>query len=336
MRILVTGGAGYIGSHTAIRLLETGYDVTILDDLSSGHKEAVDRIEQLTGKKIELYVGDISDRVLLRKLFAASKIDAVIHFAGKKSVEDSVTQAAYYFAENVGGTAVLCNAMQEAGVSRIVYSSTCQVYGDKVVPALHEEMSADPVNPYGDTKYCSEKLLQWLAIGSGWSSVALRYFNPIGAHESGMIGEDQKNAKNIIPILLEIADGKRAKLQVFGTDYPTPDGTCLRDYIHIMDLADAHISAMEWATKNRGWLMCNVGNGIGGSVFDIRTAFEQACGKPIPFETTARRAGDPAILVADPTKAQSVLGWSGKLSLFEACHSAWQWHLKNPDGYVKR
>ncbi len=336
MAILVTGGAGFIGSHTCVELLNAGYETIIIDNLCNSKRESVNRIEKITGKKVKFYQCDIRDRAGLDKVFAENSIDAVIHFAGLKAVGESCQKPLEYYENNIGGTVILCEAMRDAGVKKIVFSSSATVYGEQNVSPLREDMpEGKTTNPYGTTKLYIERILRdTYAADNDWSVCLLRYFNPIGAHKSGDIGEDPKGIpNNLAPYILQVAIGKRDHLSVFGDDYPTPDGTGVRDYIHVVDLALGHIKAVEKIIGEKGCFTYNLGTGTGYSVLDVLHSFEKACGKPIKYEIAPRRPGDIAVCYSDPSKAERELGWKAERTLDDMCEDSWRWQSKNPDGY---
>ena len=333
--ILVTGGAGYIGSHTCVRLLELGYDVVVLDNFSNSCAEAVRRVEDIARREVVLVEGDINDAALLDRLFQTHKVDAVIHFAGLKAVGESVAQPLRYYHNNVSGTVVLCEAMQRAGVKNMVFSSSATVYGDPATVPIREDFPTSATNPYGRSKLMIEELLGDLYVADdSWNIALLRYFNPVGAHSSGRIGEDPADIpNNLMPYIAQVAVGRREHLNVFGSDYPTPDGTGVRDYIHVMDLAEGHVKALEWLDRDLGIKAFNLGTGKGYSVLDMLYAFEKACGHKLPYVLTDRRPGDVACCYADPTLAAEELGWRAELSLEAMCADAWRWQSNNPKGY---
>jgi UDP-glucose 4-epimerase len=338
MKILVTGGAGYIGSHTCVELLNNGYEVVVLDNLSNASEEALKRVEKITGKSLAFYKGDMLDRTYCEKIFAEHKIDAVIHFAGLKAVGESVQKPWEYYYNNIAGTLVLCDVMRKAGCKNIVFSSSATVYGDPAfVPITEECPKGQITNPYGQTKGMLEQVLTDLHVGDPeWNVVLLRYFNPIGAHESGLIGEDPKGIpNNLVPYIAQVAVGKRECLHVFGDDYPTPDGTGVRDYIHVVDLAVGHVRALEKMQDTKGVLVYNLGTGKGYSVLDVLHAYEKACGKTLPYQVEPRRAGDIPTCYSDPSKAEKELGWTAKRGIEEMCADSWKWQSMNPDGYGK-
>ncbi|MDX9687542.1 UDP-glucose 4-epimerase GalE [Halopseudomonas formosensis] len=333
--ILVTGGAGYIGSHTCVRLLELGYEVVVLDNFSNSSAEAVRRVEDIARREVVLVEGDINDAALLDRLFQTHKVDAVIHFAGLKAVGESVAQPLRYYQNNVSGTVVLCEAMQRAGVKNMVFSSSATVYGDPATVPIREDFPTSATNPYGRSKLMIEELLGDLYVADdSWNIALLRYFNPVGAHSSGRIGEDPADIpNNLMPYIAQVAVGRREHLNVFGSDYPTPDGTGVRDYIHVMDLAEGHVKALEWLDRDLGIKAFNLGTGKGYSVLDMLHAFEKACGHKLPYVLTDRRPGDVACCYADPTLAAEELGWRAELSLEAMCADAWRWQSNNPKGY---
>ena len=333
--ILVTGGAGYIGSHTCIRLLESGYRVVVLDNFSNSSREAVRRVEDIARHAVILIEGDINDAVLLDQLFQDHAIDAVIHFAGLKAVGESVAQPLRYYHNNVSGTVVLCQAMQRAGVRNMVFSSSATVYGDPASLPIREDFPTSATNPYGRSKLMIEEMLGDLHVAdNSWNLALLRYFNPVGAHPSGRIGEDPADIpNNLMPYIAQVAVGRRERLSVYGSDYPTPDGTGVRDYIHVMDLAEGHVRALQWLERGLGIQAFNLGTGKGYSVLDMLHAFERACGRELPYTLTDRRPGDVASCYADPTLAERELGWRAGLDLEAMCADAWRWQSTNPDGY---
>ena len=336
MRILVTGGAGYIGSHTSIVLLEQGHEVVIVDNLCNSSAEALRRVEDLTGKQIAFYPADVRDREAVEPIFRTHSIDCVIQFAGLKAVGESVQKPLEYYDNNVGGTVTLCRVMAEAGCKRIVFSSSATVYGMNNPSPLKEDMPTGAVtNPYGRTKYIIEEILKDVCVSDpAWTAVLLRYFNPIGAHESGRIGEDPNGIpNNLMPYIAKVAVGKLEKVHVFGNDYPTPDGTGVRDYIHVVDLARGHVCAIRKLETGCGLFICNLGTGKGYSVLDVIHAFSKACGKEIPYVIDPRRPGDIAECYADPTKAKNELGWVAEYGIEEMCADSWNWQKNNPDGY---
>ncbi len=336
MKILVTGGAGYIGSHTCIELLNAGYEVVILDNFYNSSPEVLKRIRELAGKDFDFCECDIRDRKGLDKVFAEHKINAVIHFAGLKAVGESVRKPLEYYENNVGGTVTLCEAMRDAGCKKIVFSSSATVYGMNNPSPLNETMKiGGTTNPYGTTKYMIELILQDLYTSDNdWSVALLRYFNPIGAHESGRIGENPNGIpNNLMPYITQVAVGKLDHLNVFGDDYDTPDGTGVRDYIHVVDLALGHIKAVEKIADSKGVCIYNLGTGVGYSVLDVVKAFEKTSGKEIKYEIVPRRPGDLATVYSDPTKAKKELGWVAERGLEKMCEDSWRWQKNNPEGY---
>jgi len=333
--VLVTGGAGYIGSHTVLRLLEDGYPVLVLDNLSNSGRESLRRVEEITGAKAPLVEGDIRDQALLARLFEENDIGSVIHFAGLKAVGESVSQPMRYYDCNVVGSLRLLEAMERAGVKTLVFSSSATVYGDPASVPIREDFPLSATNPYGATKLHIEDMLRDLHISDGgWCIALLRYFNPVGAHESGLIGEDPTGIpSNLLPYIAQVAVGKRDRLSVFGGDYPTPDGTGVRDYIHVMDLAQGHLDALRSLQDEGRLLTINLGTGQGYSVLEMVEAFAKAAGRKIPYEVMARRPGDVASCYADPEQAEQVLGWKALRSVDDMCRDHWLWQKKNPDGY---
>lgn len=336
MTILVTGGTGFIGSHTCVELLNAGYDVVIADNLYNSKELVVDRIEQITGKRPRFYNIDVTDKKAVNGLFEKEKIDAAIHFAGYKAVGESTRKPIEYYHNNLESTLVLTDAMRSHGCKKIIFSSSATVYGDPAfVPITEECPLGETTNPYGATKSMQERILTdiWKADNE-WNVMLLRYFNPIGAHESGLIGEDPKGIpNNLLPYVAQVALGKLEKVHVFGNDYDTPDGTGVRDYIHVVDLAKGHVKAIEGMEKLSGVNIFNLGTGHGYSVLDIIHAFSKACGKELPYVIDARRPGDIATCYCDPTKAKEVLGWVAEKNLDDMCRDSWNWQQKNPDGY---
>lgn len=335
MKVLVTGGAGYIGSHTVLVLLEAGHEVCVVDNLSNSSEESLRRVKELTGKSADFYNIDIRDKDALTKVIAGKGFDSVIHFAALKAVGESVSLPLKYYQNNITGTLVLCEVMKEQGVKNIVFSSSATVYGDPHTVPITEDFPLQATNPYGRTKLMMEYILTDLNVADPSFSVALlRYFNPIGAHESGRIGEDPNGIpNNLLPFIAQVAVGKLEKLSVFGDDYDTPDGTGVRDYIHVVDLADGHLKALEALAASPGNITCNLGTGHGYSVLDMVKAFETASGKPVAYEIKARRPGDIAECYADPAYAKEILGWEAKRGIEEMCQDAWRWQSQNPDGY---
>ena len=333
-KILVTGGAGFIGSHTCVELLESGYEVLILDNLCNSKEESVNRIEQITGKKVKFYKTDMLDLDGMAEIFEKNEISAVIHFAGLKAVGESVEKPLEYYHNNITGTVNLLRVMKRYGCKTIVFSSSATVYGVNNKAPYTEDMPTSATNPYGYTKVMIEQILHDLTVpDSEWSVAALRYFNPIGAHKSGLIGEDPNGIpNNLVPYIAQVASGRLAKLRVFGNDYDTPDGTGVRDYIHVVDLAKGHISALKYALEHKGFTPVNLGTGKGSSGLDVVKAYERACGKEIPVEITARRAGDIATSYADTSLAKKLLGWEAELDIDDMCRDSWNFTVKNPEG----
>lgn len=337
MAVLVTGGAGYIGSHTCVQLLEAGYDVVVLDNLSNSKQEALDRVNSISGKRFEFIKGDILDIDLLDRVFTDYTIDSVIHFAGLKAVGESVAKPLLYYHNNVAGSITLFEAMQKHNVKNIVFSSSATVYGISDRMPIGEDAALGPINPYGRTKYMIEEILRDIyASDNGWNVILLRYFNPVGAHPSGLIGEDPNGIpNNLMPYISQVAVGKLKDVNVFGDDYPTPDGTGIRDYIHVMDLADGHLKALEKLKDSPGAVVYNLGTGKGTSVFEMIDAFYRASGREIPYRVTSRRPGDAAECYADPSKAAKELGWAARRGIFEMCRDSWNWQSQNPEGYTE-
>lgn len=335
MRILVTGGAGYIGSHTSVLLAEAGHDVVIVDNLANSRIEAVRRVSELAGRAVDFRQVDLLDEPELDRTFAEAAPEAVIHFAGLKAVGESVAQPHRYYTVNVGGALALTKAMDAHGCRTIVFSSSATVYGGHPVMPLHEDAPTGATNPYGRTKLMIEQILADLhAADDSWHVASLRYFNPVGAHPTGRIGEDpQGTPNNLVPYIAQVAVGRREKLQVFGDDYDTPDGTGVRDYIHVLDLASAHLAALQRLEEVGGHHVWNLGTGKGHSVLEVVRAFERASGRPIPYEVTGRRSGDIATCYADPELANTELGWQADHPLDAMCADTWRWQSQNPDGY---
>lgn len=337
MNVLVTGGAGYIASHTNLQLLDVGYSVVVVDDLSNSSRESIRRVEKLTGKEISFYEGDILDKDLLKEIFDKEDIDAVIHFAGLKAVGESVEKPLEYYKNNVQGTITLLEVMKDAGVKDMVFSSSATVYGDPETVPIREDFPLSVTNPYGRTKLMIEDILRDLyQSDDSWNIAILRYFNPIGAHESGEIGEDPNGIpNNLVPYVAKVAIGSLEKINVFGNDYDTPDGTGVRDYIHVVDLAIGHIKAIEKLHKDKpGIVTYNLGTGVGYSVLDVIKNYEKACGKKLPYVITERRPGDIGTCYADPSKAYEELGWKAERGIEEMCRDSYRWQSKNPDGYL--
>ena len=337
MSILITGGAGFIGSHTCVEMLNSGYDVVVVDNLDNSSSESLDRVEKITGKKVKFYKEDVRNREALRKIFTENSIEAVIHFAGLKAVGESVREPIMYYDNNLINTLVLLETMNEFGVKKIVFSSSATVYGVATEMPLVEGMSLGSINPYGRTKLFIEHILTDLyAADKDWCVALLRYFNPIGAHKSGLIGEDPKGIpNNLMPYISQVAVGKLDKLHVFGNDYKTIDGTGVRDYIHVVDLALGHVKAIEWVLKNTGCEPFNLGTGNGTSVLQLRDAFVKATGVDVPYVIDPRRPGDPDEVYANADKAKKVLGWTAKYGIEEMCEDTWRWQKNNPNGFEK-
>lgn len=335
MSILVTGGTGYIGSHTCVELLDAGHDVIVVDNLSNSKIKAIDHIEGITGKTLKFYKLDILNREGMYNVFEENDIEAVIHFAGLKAVGESVEEPLRYYQNNITGTLVLCEAMQRYGVKNMVFSSSATVYGMDNESPLTEDLPLSATNPYGWTKIMIEQILRDIYASDGtWSIVLLRYFNPIGAHESGRLGEDPNGIpNNLMPYITQVAAGKRKMLNIFGNDYDTYDGTGIRDYIHVVDLAKGHLKALQKVIESNGIDAYNLGTGIGYSVLDVVKAFEKATGKEIPYIMADRRAGDIASCYADPSKAYRELGWKAEKDIYDMCKDAWRWQVNNPNGY---
>ena len=332
--VLVTGGAGYIGSHTMVELLSNGFDVICVDNFSNSSPEAVKRVEKITGKRVTLVNDDVRDGLVLSRVFNRP-IDGVIHFAALKAVGESVARPVEYYDNNVSGTLALLAAMDEKGIKRFVFSSSATVYGVPQALPLTEASPVQPVNPYGHTKAMIEQILRdWCRASVERAAVALRYFNPIGAHDSGAIGEDPQDIpNNLFPYITQVAVGKQAHLNVWGNDWPTRDGTGVRDYLHVMDLAAGHVAALGFAKSSAGFSAFNLGTGQGTSVLELVSAFERASGKPIPTVMAQRRDGDIAECYADPSLAKRELGWQASRSIEEACADGWRWQQRNPNGY---
>jgi len=333
--ILVTGGAGYIGSHTVLLLLEAGHKVVVLDNLSNSSPESLRRVEQLTGKAVTFREGDIRDAACLDALFAEFAVSGVVHFAGLKAVGESVAEPLRYYDCNVVGTIRLLEAMARAGVKRLVFSSSATVYGDPASVPINEDFPLSTTNPYGASKLHIEDMLRDLYVSDdSWDIALLRYFNPVGAHESGQIGEDPSGIpNNLMPYIAQVAVGKREKLSVFGGDYSTPDGTGVRDYIHVMDLAEGHLAALRALKDKGGLLTVNLGTGRGYSVLEMVQSFAKASGREVPYEIVARRPGDVAQCYADPAHAEQVLGWKAERGIVDMCRDHWRWQEANPNGF---
>ena len=330
MHILVTGGTGFIGSHACVALMAVRHEVTVVDDLSNSQREVLDRVEQISGKRPTFFEGDVRDRDLLRKVFAQCPVDAVIHFAGLKAVGESVAQPLRYYDCNVGGAIILCEAMAEAAVKTLIFSSSATVYGDPASVPIREDFPRSATNPYGASKLMIEDILADLSIADAeWRIARLRYFNPVGAHESGLIGESPSGIpNNLMPYVAQVASGQRAQLNVFGDDYPTPDGTGVRDYIHVMDLAEGHVAALDLLQREGGLQTVNLGTGCGYSVLDMVRSFEKASGRPVPYAVVPRRPGDIAACYADPALAEKLLGWKARRGIDEMCRDAWHWQQR--------
>ncbi|WP_165009261.1 UDP-glucose 4-epimerase GalE [Neisseria yangbaofengii] len=336
MSILVTGGTGFIGSHTAVSLIEAGYDIVILDNLCNSSAKILPRLKEITGKDITFYQGDIRDRALLQKIFAEHKIETVMHFAGLKAVGESVAEPMKYYDNNVSGSLILAEEMAKAGVFSIVFSSSATVYGDPARTPITEDMPVGcTTNPYGTSKYMVERILSDIQKSDPrWSVILLRYFNPVGAHKSGLIGEYPNGIpNNLLPYICQVASGKLPYLSVFGNDYPTPDGTGVRDYIHVVDLADGHLKAMQAKAKESGVHIYNLGTGNGYSVLDMVKAFEAASGLDIPYQIKPRRDGDIAVCFADPAFTESQIDWKAQFGLTQMMEDSWRWVSNNPNGY---
>lgn len=339
MAVLVTGGAGYIGSHTCVELLNAGYEVVVADNLCNSCKESLTRVEEITGKKVSFYEVDLLDAAGLNKVFDKESIDSVIHFAGLKAVGESVYKPLEYYHNNITGTLILCDVMRKHGVKSIVFSSSATVYGDPAfVPITEACPKGEITNPYGRTKGMLEQILTDLHTADPeWKVMLLRYFNPIGAHKSGRIGENPKGIpNNLLPYITQVAVGKLECLGVFGNDYDTPDGTCVRDYIHVVDLADGHVKALDKMAGNDGgvWIY-NLGTGVGYSVLDVIKAFEEANDLKVPYVFKDRRAGDVPSCYSDAAKAREELGWTAKRGIKEMCEDSWRWQKNNPEGYAE-
>ena len=336
MNVLVTGGAGYIGSHTCVELLNEGYDVIVLDNLCNSNPKSLERVKELSGKDLTFYEGDVRDEALLKKIFAAHEIGCVIHFAGLKAVGESVAMPWEYYDNNLNSTLVLTKVMKEVGMKNIIFSSSATVYtADNEMPLKEDSRTGNCTNPYGWTKYMTEQILSGMAHADAqWSVVLLRYFNPIGAHRSGDIGEDPRGIpNNLMPYITQVAVGRREKLSVFGNDYDTPDGTGVRDYIHVVDLARGHVAAVKYACANNGCEVFNLGTGTGYSVLDMVNAFRSVNNVDVPYVITDRRPGDIATCYADPAKSAALLGWKAEHTLEDMCRDSWNWQKKNPMGY---
>ncbi len=333
---MVTGAAGYIGSHTCVELLEAGFSVVAVDNLCNSSRESLKRVEKITGGTVIFHEADVRDKAGMEKIFGQSRIDAIIHFAGLKAVGKSVVDPLKYYDNNVGGTISLLQAAQKAGVRRFVFSSSATVYGNPDFSPVPETARLSVTNPYGRSKLMIEEALNDLSFSdTSWSVAILRYFNPVGAHSSGLIGEDPRGIpNNLMPYVAQVAVGRLKELAVFGDDYPTKDGTGVRDYIHVMDLARGHVDALAYLFEKKKGFTVNLGTGVGYSVLDVVRAFEKACGRPIPFRIAPRRAGDVPLCYADSSLAGILLGWKAKYGLDEMCRDYWRWQSGNPDGYT--
>lgn len=338
MAILVTGGAGYIGSHTCVELLNSGYDIVVVDNFSNSSVESLNRVREITGKQFVFYEADVLDEAAMDTIFEENTIEAVIHFAGLKAVGESVKVPLMYYHNNITSTLVLCNVMQKYNVKKMIFSSSATVYGAPKTSPITEEFPLSATNPYGQTKLMIEQMMRDIVQSDpDWSIALLRYFNPFGAHESGRIGEDPNGIpNNLMPYVTQVAIGKLEQLSVFGNDYPTQDGTCIRDYIHVVDLANGHVKALEKVLQTTGVEAYNLGTGNGYSVLEMVHAFEKVCGKEIPYQITARRPGDIAVCFADSSKAKRELGWEAKHGLKEMCMDSWKWQSLNKDGYKEK
>lgn len=336
MNVLVTGGAGYIGSHTCVELLNSGYGVVVIDNLCNSNPKSLDRVRELTGKELTFYEGDVRDEALLKKIFAENDIGCVIHFAGLKAVGESVSIPWKYYDNNLNSTLVLTKVMKEVGMMNIIFSSSATVYtADNEMPLKETSRTGGCTNPYGWTKYMTEQILSGIAFAEkDWSVVLLRYFNPIGAHPSGRMGEDPRGIpNNLMPYITQVAVGRREKLSVYGNDYPTHDGTGVRDYIHVVDLAKGHVAAVDYACKHKGCEVFNLGTGVGVSVLDMVNTFREVNQVELPYVIAPRRPGDIATCYADPTKSREVLGWTAQHDLADMCRDSWNWQKNNPMGY---
>ena len=336
MNVLVTGGAGYIGSHTCVELLEKGYGVVVVDNLCNSNPESLRRVEALTGKTVKFYEGDVRDEQLLEKIFRENTIDCVIHFAGLKAVGESVSLPWKYYDNNLNSTLVLTKVMEKVGMKKLIFSSSATVYtADNEMPLQETSRTGGCTNPYGWTKYMTEQILSGMAFADkDWSVCLLRYFNPIGAHESGRIGEDPRGIpNNLMPYITQVAVGRREKLSVYGNDYDTHDGTGVRDYIHVVDLAKGHVAAVDYVSQNSGCEVFNLGTGTGYSVLDMVKAFRDVNQVELPYQIVERRPGDIGTCYADPKKSQELLGWKAEKTLSDMCRDAWNWQKNNPMGY---
>ena len=336
MNVLVTGGAGYIGSHTCVELLESGYGVVVIDNLCNSNPKSLDRVRELTGKDLKFYEGDVRDEALLRKIFAENEIGCVIHFAGLKAVGESVAQPWRYYDNNLNSTLVLTKVMEDVGMKNLIFSSSATVYsGDNEMPLRETSKTGNCTNPYGWTKYMTEQILSGMALADkAWGVVLLRYFNPIGAHISGRIGEDPRGIpNNLMPYITQVAVGRRPQLSIFGDDYDTHDGTGVRDYIHVVDLAKGHVAAVKYVTDHPGCEVFNLGTGCGYSVLDMVKTFQSVNEVPVPYQIVDRRPGDLATCYADPAKSAEILGWKAEKTLADMCQDSWRWQSQNPKGF---
>jgi len=335
MRVLVTGGAGYIGSHTCVELAARGHEVVIVDSFANSSPRVVPRLEELAGSRLSLHQLDVRDEAALADLLAAQRCEAVIHFAALKAVGESCEQPLEYFANNICGSVSLLRAMRETGVNKLIFSSSCTVYGAPDSVPVNETAPLRVANPYGRTKLVVEEMLADVARADAkFRYASLRYFNPVGAHPGGRIGEDARGTPtNLMPLVCQVAAGRLGQLKVYGGDWPTPDGTCIRDYLHVVDLARAHVSALEYLVDRDRSLTVNLGTGRGASVLELLGTFERVCGKPVPYEIVGRRDGDVAAVWADPSLASRELGWTAALDLDAMCRDAWRWQCENPDGF---
>jgi len=336
MNVLVTGGAGYIGSHTCVELLESGYGVVVIDNLCNSNPKSLERVQELTGKTLKFYEGDVRDEDLLRKIFEENEIGCVIHFAGLKAVGESVSIPWKYYDNNLNSTLVLTKVMEEVGMKNLIFSSSATVYtATNEMPLRETSVTGHCTNPYGWTKYMTEQILSGMAnADADWSICLLRYFNPIGAHISGRIGEDPRGIpNNLMPYITQVAVGRREKLSVFGNDYDTPDGTGVRDYIHVVDLAKGHVAAVKFTTENTGCDVFNLGTGTGYSVLDMVNTFQEVNQVAVPYQIVGRRPGDLATCYADPAKSAEKLGWKAEKTLADMCRDSWRWQSSNPNGF---
>ena len=336
MKVLVTGGSGYIGSHTCVELIEAGHEPVVIDNLCNSSAKSLDRVKQITGKEVPFYQGDVRNENLLNLIFSEHHIDCVIHFAGLKAVGESVSRPLDYYENNLCSTMMMCRVMGKYGVKKIIFSSSATVYsGDNKMPLSENSETGNCTNPYGWTKYMGEQILRDLTVADPeWSVVQLRYFNPVGAHASGLIGEHPNGIpNNLMPFISQTAIGKRHHLNIFGNDYPTPDGTGVRDYIHVVDLAKGHVAAIAYLITHTGENVFNLGTGIGYSVLDMVHAFESATGVSVPYEIAPRRPGDLAVCYADPAKSKACLDWAAACDQTDMCRDTWNWQRQNPNGY---